>query len=129
LQPAVLEIVEDLSPHRLGRTEAHRVGMGGRFLGHARRMQPAEDHLRPAAAPGVGQLVGPAGRGDVRLDAHQVHVDVHLGRFHVLVADQDLPAVRRGQAGDGQQAQRREPGVLDQPVLVVVKLLQPGQDQ
>ena len=103
----MLEVVENLAPNRLRRTDADGVGVLGRLVGQTRRMQAAQDNLRAAPLPSRGQLVGPAGRGDVGLDADQVHLPVHFRRFDVFVADDDLPALGR-QAGDRQQAERRK---------------------
>ena len=83
----MLEVVENLAPNRLGRADAHGIGVFGGLVGQARRMQSAEHDLRPAPLPPLGQFVGPAGRRDVGLDADQIHVAVDLGRFDVLVAD------------------------------------------
>ncbi len=58
----MLIVIENLAPHRLGRPDAHGVGMFGRLVRHARRVQTTEDNLRSAALPALGQLVGPAGR-------------------------------------------------------------------
>ena len=128
LQPPVLVVVENLAPHRLGRADAHRIGMLGGLVGQARRMQPAEHDLRPAALPPLGQFIGPAGRRDVRLDADQIHVPVDLGGFDVLVAHRDVPAIRR-ESGDRQQAQRGKLGILDQPEVLVARPLNGGENQ
>ena len=62
------------------------------------------------------------------LNAHQVHVLVHFRRFDVFVSQDDIPVLRR-EAGKGHQAQRRELGVLDEPVMAAVGPGDGGEDQ
>ncbi len=128
LELPALEVLENLAPDRLGRPDAHRVGVRGGLLGHARRMQTAEHDLGATLLPALSQLVGPRGRGDVGLNAHQVHVAVQLRGFHVFVAENDLPVVGR-EAGQGHQAQRGKLGILDEPVVCVAGPLHGCQDQ
>ena len=120
LQPPVLEVVENLAPNRLGRANAHGIGVFGGLIGQARRMQSAEHNLGAAPLPALGQFIGPAGRRNVRLDSHHIHVAFHLGGFDMLVAYGDVPAIGR-QSGDRHEAQRRELGVLDQPEMFIAR--------
>jgi hypothetical protein len=120
--------VENPAPDRLGRSEADGIRVFGGLVGHARGMQAAEHDFRAAPPPALGQFVGPAGRRNVGLDAHQIHVALDFGGFDVLVANGDVPVVGR-EAGDGHQAQRRKLGVLDEPVVFVAGPLHGRKDQ
>ena len=110
---------QERRPDVLARPAEHAVGVPGRLVRQARRVQPAEADVGAPGAVVVGVAVGAPGRGDVRLDDDEVGLVVEAQGLDVLVLQVDL-VVRVQVAGQGGEAERREERVLDRAPVAAV---------
>ena len=78
LGPAGAEVAQERRPGVFARPAEHAVGVPGRLLGEARRVQAAEADVGAPGAVVVGVAVGAAGRGDVGLDDDEVGLVVEV---------------------------------------------------
>ena len=120
LGAAGAEVREERRPGVLARPAEHAVGVPGRLLRQARRVQAAEADVGALGAVVVGVAVGATGRGDVRLDDDEVGLVVEAQLLHVLVLQVDL-VVRVQVAGQGGEPERGEERVLDRAPVAAVR--------
>ncbi len=121
-QLAALGVAHDLGPLVLGFADDDGVGVLGGFFGQSRGVDAADYHADATAAKVVGDLVGAGGCGRGACDADEVGIEVFGDFGDAFVDDGDVVAWR-GQAGDGQQAQRWE----DRSALWAVRKIAGGR--